>query len=277
MLKILIIVAVVILTLVLFLAWGNHRFEKKFRNDVTQNLSGNIPVNKEMLTEKDLAHLPEPVQKYLRYVGVVNKPRVYNFYVEMDGQMRSKTQDYFPFTCEQYDFMPQPARLFFMKGKMKGIKVPGYHHYEKAKASMDIRLFGLFPLIQKSGEAMNKAETVTLLNDICIMAPAALIDNRISWEEIDSLSAKAIFTNEGISVSAILSFNTEGQMINFLSYDRIEVNEMKAYPFSTPMTEYGEFNGYRLCSFGEAVWRYEDGEFTYGRFFIRKVAYNVAK
>ncbi|MBL7752157.1 MAG: hypothetical protein JNN29_12290, partial [Chitinophagaceae bacterium] len=107
MLKILIIVAVVILTLVLFLAWGNYQFEKKFRNDVTQNLSENIPVNKEMLTEKDLAHLPEPVQKYLRYVGVVNKPRVYNFYVEMDGQMRSKTQDYFPFTCEQYDFMPQ--------------------------------------------------------------------------------------------------------------------------------------------------------------------------
>lgn len=275
--KVLLVGGIFLLLLAVVFSWGLHWFERKYRKDVSRNLASNRSPQTEMLTETDLISLPEPVKKYLRYTRVLNKPKVYNFYVEMEGQMRSRTQDYFPFTCEQYDFLPQPARLFFMKGKMKGITVPGYHHYEKAKASMDIRLFGLFPVIQKSGEAMNKAETVTLLNDICIMAPAALIDKRISWEEIDSLSAKAIFTNEGISVSAILSFNTEGQMINFLSHDRIEANEMKAYPFTTPMTQYGEYNGYRLCSYGEAVWRYDDGEFTYGRFFIRKVAYNVAK
>ncbi|GAT63624.1 DUF6544 family protein [Paludibacter jiangxiensis] len=264
-------------TIILFtsiLAGGSVCFEEIFRHDARKNLKHNSFPSSDLLTEKDMHHLPEPVKRYLRYVGVVNKPKVKNFRVVFEGEMRDKGKDFFPFVAEQYNFFANPARLFFMKGRMFGIEVPGYHKYTNAKARMDIRLFGLIPVIKKSGPVMDKTETVTLLNDMCLLAPASLIDKRIEWQPINDSMTKAIFTNENITVSAILYFNAEGQLVNFTSNDRTAIAYMKEFPFSTPVTEYKNINGYNLISKGDAVWHYPDGKFVYGKFTLKEIQYN---
>ena len=99
--------------------------------------------------------------------------------VVFDGEMRDKGRDFFKFTSSQYNFFENPARLFFMKANMYGTTVPGYHCYQNATASMQVKLLGLFNVVNVKGNEMNKAETVTLFNDMCLMAPASLIDTRI--------------------------------------------------------------------------------------------------
>jgi hypothetical protein len=42
---------------------------------------------------------------------------------------------------------------------------------------------------------MTQSETVTLFNNMCLMAPATLIDSAIVWEAIDARTTKARFTN----------------------------------------------------------------------------------
>jgi hypothetical protein len=175
----------------------------------------------------------------------------------------------------QYNFFNEPARLFFMKGKMFGITVPGYHAYKNNTARMNIRLFGIFPIVNLQDTTLFKTETVTLFNDICLAAPAALIDKRIIWENVDSLSAKATLTTEGVSVTAILYFNEQGQLINFTSDDRTAVADMKQYRFSTPVKNYKNINGFNLNTYGEAIWHYPDGQFVYGQFKVKNVQYNV--
>jgi len=266
----------VVIAIVAILAWGSLHFEKGYRSDISENQARIDSLTRELLTETDLIALPEPVQKYLRYVGVVNKPKVKNVRIVFEGQMRDKGKEYFPFTAEQYDFFDEPTRLFFMKGKMFGFTVPGYHKYSKGKATMDIRLFGLFSIVNHAGDVMNKAETVTLFNDMCLLAPATLIDKRIHWETINDSSSKAIFTNGDISISATLFFNRHGQLINFLSEDRTAISDMKQYPFSTPVSEYKNINGFNLMSSGEAVWHYPDGKFTYGKFTLKELEYNCS-
>jgi hypothetical protein len=255
--------------------WGSSRFENSWKKDVEENLQHNSSATNELLTEADLQHLPPPVQQYLKYTGVLNKPKVKNMRIVFAGEMRDKGKDYFPFRSVQYNFFNEPARLFFMKGKMFGVTVPGYHHYKNSKAVMDIRLFGLFPIVQKSGDIMDKAETVTLFNDMCLMAPATLIDKRIEWQVIDSNSVKAIFTNHNISISANLYFNDKGQLIDFVSSDRTAVSDMKQHTWSTPISEYKTFGGYTIFSSGDAVWHYPDGKFVYGKFNTKEVEYNV--
>ena len=139
---------------------------------------------------------------------------------------------------------------------------------------MDIRLFGLFPVVNQSGDIMNKTETVTVFNDMCLLAPATLIDKRIQWEAINDSSTKAIFTNRDVSISATLFFNKQGQLIDFLSEDRTAVSDMNQYPFSTPVSKYKNINGFNLMSYGEAVWHYTDGKFTYGKFTLKDLEYN---
>ncbi|NUO00595.1 MAG: hypothetical protein HUU01_08265 [Saprospiraceae bacterium] len=267
-------IANVLVLVVAGLNWGSLRFENTFRQDVQKNLLRGGASATEMLTESDLQPLPVPVQRYLRYAGVVGKPKVKNMRIVFEGEMRDKGKGWFPFRSVQYNFFDEPTRLFFMKGRMMGMTVPGYHCYSEAQATMDIRLFGWFPVNYQSGDLMNKTETVTLFNDMCLMAPASLIDSRIEWETVDSLSAKATFTNRGISISAILYFNQEGQLIDFLSNDRSAIAEGKTYPFSTPASAYQNINGVTVMTYGEAIWHYPEGKFTYGKFNLKEIEYN---
>jgi hypothetical protein len=268
-------IANVLVLIVAILSITAIHFEKTFRADVKQQFISNNNLAAAQLTEDDLMTLPAPVQKYLRYAGVLNKPKVKNVRIVFDGEMRSKGKDWFKFSSVQYNFFFEPTRLFFMKGKMFGITVPGYHHYIQNRAVMDIRLFGLFPMVQQAGAEMNKAETVTLFNDMCLMAPATLIDKRIKWIPIDDKKTQAIFTNGNITISAILHFNERGQLINFTSTDRYDVNGKQSIPFSTPVHEYKNFNGYNLLYKGDAVWHYPDGEFVYGKFILKEIKYNL--
>ncbi|MCL6461676.1 hypothetical protein SAMN05444372_11291 [Flavobacterium micromati] len=265
-------IANIIILVAVLLNYGSFHFEKSYHKDVHVNLQRTNTLEMDLLTETDLTALPEPVKRYLKYAGVVNKPKVKNMRIAFEGQMREKGKDFFPFICEQYNFFDNPTRLFFMKAKIKGFTVPGYHKYSNANAIMDIRLFGLFSVVKKSGKEMDRAETVTLFNDMCLMAPATLIDKRISWQIINSSSAKAIFTNDKITISAILYFNEEGQLIDFISTDR-DVNNN---PFSTPVSNYKNLNGINIMTYGETIWHYPDGKFVYGKFNLKEVEYNVS-
>jgi len=269
-------IANIIILLSVIAGYGFWSFENIFNNDVADRIETSSNIEKNLLTEKDIEHLPPPVQKYLRYAGVINKEKVNNVKIVFDVEMREKGKDWFKATSVQYNFYDEPTRLFFMKGKMFGMTVPGYHRYVEAKATMDIRLLGLFSIVKQSGDIMNKTETVTLFNDMCLMIPATLIDKRIQWEPIDSLTAKAVFTNKGISISAILYFNETGQLINFSSDDRTAISDMEQYRFSTPVTGYKNINEINVPTYGEAIWHYPEGEFVYGKFNLKTIQYNLS-
>jgi len=268
-------VANAILLLVTFAGFQAWHFKGHYKKDVADGIRRTSTMEEALVTEADLQPLPEPVRKYLRYVGVLNNPKVKNVKVVFEAEMRSKTQDWFRLDAEQHNFYDEYERLFYLQANVRGLPTQGYHLYKEGAASMNIKLLSTIPVVQVRGPEMFQAETVTLLNDMCFLAPATLIDSRISWEPLDSLSVRAIFSNREATVSAILYFNERGQLVNFSSDDRYDINEMKQYTFTTPLKDYREINGYRLAHYGEAVWHYPDGPFTYGRFRLKDVEYNV--
>jgi hypothetical protein len=268
-------IANIIVLLVALAGWGSYSFSKQFSRDVKLMLNSTADDRNHLVTENDIKDLPVAVQNYLRYALVLNKPRLSNMRIVFEGEMREKGKDWFRFTSVQYNFFDQPTRLFYMKAKMFGTEVPGYHRYKNKTASMDIRLFGIIPVNRQSGKEMDYSETVTLFNDMCLMAPASLIDKRISWEAIDSNSVKAVFTNGDISISAKLYFNDQGQLVNFVSNDRYAIAEMKKYPFSTPVHEYKNTGGVNVLYQGDAVWEYPNEKFVYGKFTLKSIEYNV--
>jgi len=259
------------------IGFADWKFYRSYRVDVHEALSKAIPVEQDLITEADLQRLPQLVQQYLRYAGVVNTPKLKSLKIEFDGEMRGRDMDWFPFHAEQYNTFNTPHRLFFMRGRIKGLMVPGYHAFKDGTATMLIKLFAIFPVVNNKGKEMNIGETVTVFNDMCIMAPASLIDPRIRWEEIDSQSVKAIFTNQNITISAQLFFNEQGQLINFVSDDRYETTgkSFVRRRFSTPMSHYKNINGINVPTYGEAIWHYPEGDFVYGKFYLKDIQYNV--
>jgi len=264
-----------LLLVIAIFGWSGQMFELKFEKDVKTQLDKSAKIKTDLLTEVDIESLPAPVKRYIRYSGSLNQPKVKNVRIVFDGKMRGKGNDWFDFTSMQYNFFIDPSRHFFMKARMFGVSILGYHAYQNEKASMNIKLLGLIPVSRASGQEMDKSETVTFFNDMCILIPAALIDKRIGWEPIDANSAKATFTNGANAITAILYFNQEGQLINFISDDRYDVNEMKQYRFSTPMGNYKFIGGRNLATYGEAIWHYPDGDFAYGKFYLKDIQHNV--
>ncbi len=261
------------------IGFGTTRYFNTYQREVKTGLVRTASMPESLVTEADIKPLPLPVQHYLRYVGAVGKPKVHSFKVVFNGKIRKNEQSaWMPFSSEQYNFMDVPTRLFFMKATMMGLPVAGFHSFKNGEAFMDIRLLSLFRVQYQTGKEMGIAETVTFFNDMCCMAPATLIDKRIEWLETDGNKVKAVFTNNGITISAWLYFNDEGQLINFISNDRYAAgddNTMRQLPWATPLKDYKAINGYRLAGNAEAIYTYPEGDLIYGTFSTQNIVYNA--
>ena len=134
-------------------------------------------------------------------------------------------------------------------------------------------------MVDQRGAVMTKAETVTLMNDIVVMAPAAVLDLPFTWESVSEHTVRATFSNAGFTVAATLTFNDVGDLVGFVSTDRWQLDgtTVKNVPWSTPISTYAEVNGIRIGTRGDANWIAPSGEWTYGRFTIREIAYNVGR
>jgi hypothetical protein len=261
-----------------FLADGPVSQRWAYEREVVQLLTSSADVG--VLTEADLAPLPAPVQRYLRVTGAIGQPRVGNFRARMHGRIRERPESrWMPFTAEQHNVYGEPARLFFMDASMFFVPVHVLHRYVGASATMRAKAAALVPVVDMSGPDMTQAETVTLFNDMCIMAPATLIDPAIAWQAVDTHTARATFTNAGHTIRAELSFNDAGELTNFWSDDRRRVSSdgkvMAAVRWSTPVGHYRAFGPVRLASRGEGRWHEPGREYAYIELTFDEVEYNV--
>jgi hypothetical protein len=254
----------------------SKNYKKAFNTEVNEALQ--TTAESQIVTPDDIQHLPEPVQKYLIYTGAVGKEKIRNFHIKFNGTFSTAPgRKYQKFESEQYNFFGNYKRVFLMKMRMFGILLQGFHLYKDAEAVMKIKIACLFLVVDALGEKMNQGETVTVFNDMCLMAPTALIDANISWQTIDNLTVKGTFTNGANKVSATLYFNETGELINFISNDRFMSADGKTYknfPWSTPARDYKDFGGRKVPGYGEAIWHMPEGEYCYGKFNLQMVEYN---
>lgn len=230
------------------------------------------------ITEADLAQVPPLVQKYLRFAGVLGTAPVRSFHARFRGEIRSAPDsDWMSFTADQHNYFEPPARLFLIDASRFGVPFVGLHSFTGAGATMKVRVLSLLTVVDGSGPEMNKSETVTMLNDMCLLAPATLLSPNVRFEEAGAHTVKAHLTHAGNTVSALLFFDDTGALINFVSDDRYQSADgkvFKAYRWSTPVHGYRDYQGRKLAEFGEASWRMPDGELSYGRFQLLEVHYN---
>ena len=90
----------VLILVIAVVSWGSIDFERSFRNDVNAHFVKSNEQN-DLLTEADVRLLPLPVQKYLRYTGVMGKPKLTTMRIVFEGRMRDKGKDWFPFRSVQ--------------------------------------------------------------------------------------------------------------------------------------------------------------------------------
>jgi hypothetical protein len=265
-----------------YLSHGPTSTRAEFRRLVRQTTADLVPLDGaecRVVTEDDLAHLPTPVAQYVKASGAVGRAHVEGFRAQIHGRIRGGPDEaWMQWVGEQVNtFGPPPSRVFFMDATMHGLPADVLHCYIGPTATVRVKAASAVAVVDAAGPEADQAETVTLLNDFCILVPAALVDVPIIWQAIDTHRTRATYTNAGHTVCADLTFDDDHQLIDFVSDDRYRASaDGKAFPrqrWSTPVSGYRDIRGCHIA-FGRGRWHPTDQPpFDYIEFFLDDITY----
>jgi hypothetical protein len=266
-----------------FASVGPTSFHAQWRDQATRALADVDPTPK-LVSEADLAALPEPLAAYVRSSGAVGKPRVTSFFATFHGRIRSgPTQAWMPFTGKQVNtYGPRPQRAFLMDATRSGLPITVLHQFAHTTATMRAKVLSAVTVVDAEGPEMNRGETVTVFNDLVVLAPGAIVGAPVQWTAIDARHVRGVFIDGPQTVSAVLTFNAQHDLVDFVSDDRMRASSdgksFTAQRWSTPMSEPRAANGRRVLSVGDGRWDAPppEGPFTYLEFRLDDIAYNVA-
>ncbi len=227
------------------------------------------------ITQERLLDLPAPIQRYLVYTGVVGMPWIKKVRLKYVGKFRQAADKPWMSMSAVESYTTDPASfLWVAKFKVAGIPLLRViDKYENGKGSMLGKLAGVKTIFDVKGDELDQGAMMRYLNEI-MWFPTAYLSEKISWEEIDDNSAKVIFSDFGMSVSAQIFIDDMGQLTNFIGERYRETNgDFSLDTWSTPISAYGEFAGLKLPSHGSAEWNLPDGDLSYIQLELKEIEY----
>ncbi|MBP6015553.1 MAG: hypothetical protein KA586_02450 [Candidatus Promineofilum sp.] len=228
------------------------------------------------ITEDRLAHLPEPVQRYMRWTGVVGKPWIHTAYVRQDGKFRlAADKPWMPMKAEQVYTIDPLAMQGRARFKMFGLPLfTASDNYRNGAGQMFGKAARLFTLFDARGEKITLGTLTRLLSEM-IWFPTAYLGDNITWTAVDDQAADVALTDHGRTASGRMFFDEQGRFVTFEAMRYKEDDgQYTLLPWHTPATEWGERGGLKLPVRGEVYWVMPDGKLTYGDFNIVAVEYN---
>lgn len=257
-------------------ALGRYHFEAMVKKEVT-GLLEEAPRAATIVKMEDLAHLPASVQNWLIESGVVGKEQVLTARLIQHGQMKTQPNSkWMPFEAVQYISLKPPG--FNWAAQVEAfplVHLSGRDKFSYGEGEMKIKLLSLINVVdEKENEKLNSGSMLRFLGEIC-WVPSAALNDYISWEEIDHVTAKATFTQGNKVVSGIFRFSPAGELFSFEA-DRYYGGEEKAvrHPWFIEVIEYKVFDGIKVPSKCKVTWKLPEGDFNWLNLEIPTLEYN---
>ncbi len=245
-------------------------------NDVLALLQQSKQTPPMLITDAHLTGLPEPVQRYLRYVGVVGKEPIRTVHLTQQGSMKQQPgQKWMPLVAQQYDTTNPPAFLWScMMRPFPFAWISAMDQFTGGHGSMVIKLLSFITVGNAHGPEMDRGELQRYLAEM-IWFPTAWFSAAIEWQAIDTYSVQATFRESGVTGSVVLHVNEHGQLTH-VTADRYkeEHGRYLLAPWSAQCNEYQEVDGMRIPTSIEITWHLASGEFTWFRCKLTEIEYN---
>lgn len=234
------------------------------------------------VTKAELASLPQVVQRYLRFMRVLDMdtdlecPRDWSFRCRWTGSFRLSPHQGWQ-RCEAWSYINRlaVARIFHMHVRVRGlIPILVRDTYLAGRGHMQGRILDLISVVDETGPELDIGELVTYLNDAILLAPSMLLGPETRWTAADEDSFDVALTDRGRTVVARVVVDKEGAPRDFLTTDRFVKDPdrpgsaMIRARWRTPVEGWQLTGGRPLPTRAQAVWELPAGPFAYADFRI---------
>lgn len=252
-------------------------FKQKIKEETLLVLGNASAQKSELLTEKEIIHLPAPIQNWLKVSGAVGKEKARIVALKQSFLMKLKPEQkkWKQAITQQFFNAENPAFIWTVRMKMAPfVSVLGRDKFMDGKGEMQMMLNGLFNLGKETGEKMDEGTLQRYLGET-VWFPSGMVSPHISWEELNAHSARATMNYKGTTGSGTFYFTKEGLFEKFIAMRFYgNASDARRYEWIITAQKHAEFNGIKIPSKMEATWMLESGPWTWLKLEIAEVDYN---
>mgnify|MGYP006898383638 CR=1 FL=1 len=270
-------IANLIILLVAIEAFAVWRFDEMVKAEVRQLFQASTPTNNEVITPDKITRLPVPVQRWLNQSGVVGKERSTSVRLKQKVEMKMKPEqtDWVKAEAQQYFALNEPSFVWQVSMQMmRGVEVVGRDKFMDGKGQMLIKAFGLVSIVNAADEKIDQGTLQRYLAET-VWFPSAALSPYITWEAIDSISAKATMSYKGTTGSGIFYFDQQGQFDKFITQRYMGSGAeavLREWVITTLETR--NLNGINIPVKMEVTWKLDEGDFNWLKLDITDIEYN---
>ncbi len=230
----------------------------------------------------NLKGLPEPVEKYFRYVLKDGKEFINVVRLEQIGKLKisPESKKWSPFQASQV--ISQNPTSFVWDAKIKVSRFLHIRVRDSFSEGIGDGRVSLMSVITIGHEMdipeLNSGALYRYLAEAVWHPTSLLPESGVNWEPIDENRAVAHLSKYGISISLEFRFNIIGEITGIFTKDRygkFDNNYIK-HPWEGRFSNYREFNGIKIPTKGEVGWYLPGGWWLFWKGQVVKVKFDFA-
>jgi hypothetical protein len=147
--------------------------------------------------------------------------------------------------------------------------------YISDRGKLIVSLFSVLKIAGGEGKKYDHGELLRWLAE-SVWFPTNLLPNgNLQWKPIDSLTAQLTFTYNSLSLLYLVSFNDKDEIAQLET--KRYMNEKSLETWICKVSDYREKNGIIIPFTIEAIYRLKKGDYSYAKFNVKRIEYNVPK
>lgn len=252
----------------LILLIGKINLKLKFKKQV-RTLFENTETSNKIYSVSQLEDLPEPVQRYFKYVLKDGQKYISSVCLTHNGFFKTDLKkDFIKITGEQYFSAKKPQ--FIWKGITTMFTARDF--FIDDKGGLIATLLNIYNIVDAKGVNFDEGELQRWIAESVWFPTNLLPSDYVNWSAIDTNSAKLSFKYKTTVFDFIVRFNAIGE-ITEIEGERFMTGGTKK-KWVCKMANYQERNSVIIPISDQAIWRLKEGDQVYAKFEILKIEYN---
>ena len=207
---------------------------------------------------------------YFNYVLKEGQPYISYVRITHEGQFKTGlNKKWITIKGEQYATTEKPG--FIWKGTTSMFTARDM--YIKDQGRLVVSLFALYNMVDAKGENYNQGELLRWLGESVLYPTNLLPGKRLQWTAIDDQTARLTFNYQGLSLFFIITFNETGEITQMETERYMDEKNLETWVIK--LTSYKKINDLFIPTCTEVLWRLQDKDFSYARFIIKTIQYNI--